>query len=72
MDGRGRPVVVFLAEKFNVNNIDMDKFLLFILSFMDPIVANEYVLVYVHTNLTASQRPTFPWLKTAYSIFNRK
>lgn len=72
LDSRSRPIVIFVAEKMNVKNMDMDKFFLYILSFMDPIVANEYVLVYIHTGLDASHRPTFNWLKNAYSVFNRK
>lgn len=72
LDSRGRPIVVFVAGKMDVKNMDMDKFFLYILSFMDPIVASEYILVYIHAGLDADHRPTFNWLRNAYSVFNRK
>lgn len=39
---------------------------------MDPVVESDYVMVYVHTNMSSENRPNFAWLRKMYSIFNRK
>lgn len=39
---------------------------------MDPVVESEYVMVYVHTNISSENRPNFAWLRKMYTIFNRK
>mmetsp|Transcript_27096 Transcript_27096/g.38155 ORF Transcript_27096/g.38155 Transcript_27096/m.38155 type:complete len:597 (+) Transcript_27096:98-1888(+) len=71
LDKQGRPIVVANAEKMGPH-VDMQKLFLYIISIMDPLVEQDYILIYVHTSLDADHRPSFQWLKTAYSIFNRK
>lgn len=39
---------------------------------MDPIVNNDYALVFIATKATSDNRPPVEWLSTAYSMFNRK
>ena len=39
---------------------------------LDPIVVEDYVLVYVHSGLNSSNRPSFSFLRKCYQIFNRK
>lgn len=68
-DSVNRPVVLLLAHKLNVKNLDMEQLLLYIIRIMDPIVTSDYVLIYYHAALAY---PSFSWLKTAYTIFNRK
>jgi hypothetical protein len=37
---------------------------------MDPLVIDDYVIVYVHASL--DQFPSFNWMKNAWTVFNRK
>ncbi|KAF2071712.1 hypothetical protein CYY_006973 [Polysphondylium violaceum] len=71
-DNLGRTVIVIIASHLPVKETDMDRVLLYTISIMDPVVEEDYVLVYVHTNMNNSNKPTFSWMKKVYTIFNRK
>jgi len=71
-DSMKRPIVVVMIERFSVKQINMDDLFLYIIKIMDPIVEKDYVLIYVHTNIDSSKRPSLGWLKNAYTVFNRK
>ena len=75
-DHLGRPVVVFVAKHLppadEVKLANMERVLLYIIREMDPIVQNDFVLVYVHTDFSEAKRPEFTWLKKVYNLFNRK
>lgn len=72
LDELGRPIVIIWAQKLLVKGIDMEKMFLYILSLMDPVVNDDYVLIYMHQAVDAENLPTFAWLRNAYTIFNRK
>eukprot|EP01126_Amoeba_proteus_P066921 TRINITY_DN9772_c0_g1_i2.p1 TRINITY_DN9772_c0_g1~~TRINITY_DN9772_c0_g1_i2.p1 ORF type:complete len:568 (-),score=123.45 TRINITY_DN9772_c0_g1_i2:74-1555(-) len=68
MDKEGRPIVVIIGA--HIPEItDHQRLFLYFLKVMDPIVVNDYVLVYVHTNVVSL--PGFSWLKKCYSVFKR-
>eukprot|EP00013_Stygamoeba_regulata_P023485 CAMPEP_0177663090 /NCGR_PEP_ID=MMETSP0447-20121125/19725_1 /TAXON_ID=0 /ORGANISM="Stygamoeba regulata, Strain BSH-02190019" /LENGTH=492 /DNA_ID=CAMNT_0019168873 /DNA_START=73 /DNA_END=1551 /DNA_ORIENTATION=+ len=71
-DPMGRPVVVFIASRLPQGRFDLDTMLLYVIKFMDPIVENDYVLIFVNTHLSTANRPSLSWLRRAYTIFNRK
>jgi Rho GTPase-activating protein 1 len=71
-DPMGRPVVVFIASRLPQGRFDLDTMLLYVIKFMDPIVENDYVLIFVNTHLSSANRPSLSWLRRAYTIFNRK
>jgi len=71
-DNLGRTVIVIIASHLPVKETDMDRVLLYTISIMDPVVEEDYVLVYVHTNMNNSNKPSFAWMKKVYTIFNRK
>lgn len=50
----------------------MNKFLLYMIHLMDPLVEQDYIIIYIHTPLNSQHRPSISWLRNAYSIFNRK
>jgi len=72
VDKLGRPIVIFILERIPVKQIDMEKLFLYIINIMDPIVTKEYVLIFFQSALDADHRPSFSWLRNAYSVFNRK
>ncbi|KYQ99745.1 RhoGAP domain-containing protein [Tieghemostelium lacteum] len=71
-DNLGRHLIVIIAAHLPVKETDMEKVLLYTISIMDPVVEGDYVLVYCHTNMNNSNKPSFNWLKKVYTIFNRK
>ena len=72
VDAFNRPIVLFLADKLRRYNINLDSLLLYLIQLLDPIVSSSYILIYIHGSLDSHQIPSFNWLKTAYTIFNRK
>ncbi len=61
-----------VAAALPAKSVDLEMVLLLAISVLDPIVEQDYVLVYVHSGLTSDNRPTFAFLKKCYKIFNRK
>ncbi len=72
VDKDGLPIVVVVASALPAKSVDMEMVLLLAISVLDPIVVEDYVLVYVHTGLTSENRPSFAFLSKCYKIFNRK
>jgi Rho GTPase-activating protein 1 len=68
----GLPIVVVVASALPAKSVDLEMVLLLAISVLDPIVEQNYVLVYVHTGLTSDNRPAFAFLSKCYKIFNRK
>ena len=50
----------------------MDKFLLYLLRVLDPLVNSDYVLLYFHSHMNDHAKPDFSWMKDVYSIFSWK
>jgi hypothetical protein len=72
VDSSGRAVVVFVASQLPAKPENMDRILLYMLSVLDPIVAHDYNVVYLHALLASHNKPGFAWLKQVFNIFNRK
>jgi len=72
VDSSGRAVVVFVASQLPVKPENMDRILLYMISVLDPIVSNDYNVIYLHALLASHNKPGFSWLKQVYGIFNRK
>jgi hypothetical protein len=71
-DPLGRPVVVVVASRFPAKKVNLDDLLQYFVQVMDPIVRDDYVLVYVASEITKANMPPFAWLRRAYSLFSRK
>ncbi|XP_026478761.1 protein GDAP2 homolog isoform X2 [Ctenocephalides felis] len=72
VDRLGRPVVVFCGKWFPVNNLNLDKALLYLIALLDPIVKGDYVIAYFHTLTSNNNYPSFAWLREVYSILPYK
>jgi Rho GTPase-activating protein 1 len=66
------PIVVVVAAALPAKSVDLEMVLLLAISVLDPIVEQDYVLVYVHSGLTSENRPAFAFLSKCYKMFNRK
>lgn len=71
-DKLGRPIIVALPANLPAKKVNLDDLMLYCIMLLDPIVENDYVMVFVGTNASNDNRPTVAWLKKAYGIFNRK
>jgi len=71
VDKEGRPVVVLMMKNF-VKQIETEFLLLYFIFVMDKVVENDYVLVFCNTKSSGDNRPSFSWMRKAYSLFKRK
>lgn len=71
-DGEGRPIICLVASHLPAATADLNRVLLYLIKVLDPLVQNDYNIIYFHTNITSANRPPMDWIKECYSIFNRK
>jgi len=71
-DNFNRPIIVIVASLIPAKTVDLEKLLLFFIKILDPVVDQDYVLIYVHTNTGTENIPKFAWLRKCYGIFSRK
>lgn len=71
-DAHGRPVVVFIGQRLPSERSQLDRVFLYMIRIMDTIVDNNYVMVYVHTNMENKDTPEFSWMKQVYGIMDYK
>lgn len=71
-DGQGRPIICIVASHLPAATADLSRVLLYLIKVLDPLVQNDYNIIYFHTNITSGNRPPLDWLKECYGIFNRK
>ncbi|XP_022245341.1 uncharacterized protein LOC106462380 isoform X2 [Limulus polyphemus] len=50
----------------------MDNLFLYVLSTLDQLIAEDYVLVYLHGATQRSNMPSFGWLKRCYQMIDRR
>lgn len=65
-------MVVTEAANLPVKDVNLQDVLLYCIKLLDPVVVNDYVMVFIGTSVTRTNRPPLDWLKKAYSMFNRK
>jgi len=71
-DRLGRPVIVLCGKWFPVEQVDMDKVILYIIKLLDSIVENDYVMVYFHTRVASNNIPPLSWIKELYYMLTYK
>jgi len=72
VDDEGRPIIVFIGARVPSKDIDLERFLLYMIQFMDPMVENKFILIFVNSQVKAANRPPLNFLQRANNIFNRK
>ena len=50
-------MIVFIGKWFSHSNMNLEKALLFLVKTLDPIVDQEYVVVYFHTRTSRDNIP---------------
>uniref|UniRef100_A0A6B2LRL2 CRAL-TRIO domain-containing protein n=1 Tax=Arcella intermedia TaxID=1963864 RepID=A0A6B2LRL2_9EUKA len=61
-----------MGSSIPAKQVDPDRLFLYFQKIMDPLVAQDYVLIYVHTNVSSENIPKFGWLRKCYSTFSRQ
>jgi O-acetyl-ADP-ribose deacetylase (regulator of RNase III) len=74
VDQQGRPVVVVVGSHFPTKQTPelLSLVLLYVIRVMDNIVNKDYVIVYLHSNMTQEHMPEFAWLRQLHFIFDHK
>jgi len=71
-DSLGRPVVVIIGYQLPTLRSLLDRVFMYMIRIMDKIANNNYVVVYVHTNMEDKGTPEFAWMKRVYNIMDSK
>ncbi|KAA0193897.1 hypothetical protein HAZT_HAZT003136 [Hyalella azteca] len=50
----------------------MDHLFMYVLTALDQLIAEDYVLVYLHGATTRANMPSFSWLKRCYQMIDRR
>lgn len=69
-DSRGRPIVLFVGRNFSVRTVDLSRALAYSISLIDPIVNEDYLVVYLHTDTNSRDLPEFSWLRQVYDMLD--
>ncbi|KAK1931689.1 Protein GDAP2 [Phytophthora citrophthora] len=75
VDLAGLPVVVYLAGKLRVEELDMERVLLFVLFTLDSqrtalnATCSQFSLLYVHSDVANDNQPPNAWLKRLFRVF---
>lgn len=67
-DAQGRTILVIAPVRLGDPLPDMDKFTLYLLRLLDPLVNSDYVLVYLHSYMNDRTKPDFSWMKNVYEV----
>jgi len=71
-DNQGRPIVMIIGSRLPEKRAHLDRVFLYIIKTLDKIVENDYVFVYLHTNMENKSKPEFSWLEQIYNQIDRK
>ncbi|KAL4159902.1 hypothetical protein PRNP1_000475 [Phytophthora ramorum] len=75
IDLAGLPVVVYLAGKLHVEDVDLERVLLFVLLTLDSqraaltATSPQFSVLYVHSDVTDDNQPPTSWLKRLFRVF---
>ncbi|XP_077284937.1 uncharacterized protein LOC143910373 [Arctopsyche grandis] len=77
LSGRRDAIVVFsacyLPDSSRVDyNYVMDNLFLYVLTTLEQLVTDDYILVYLHGSASKRSMPTFHWLKKCYQLIDRR
>lgn len=71
-DRFGRPVICFIGKWFRATDIDLDKALLYLIYLLEPLVTNDYTIVYFHTLTESDNHPAMAWIREVYDVLEYK
>ncbi|KAG6576254.1 uncharacterized protein IUM83_17798 [Phytophthora cinnamomi] len=76
VDLAGLPVIVYLAGNMRVDDVDLERVLLFVLLTLDSqrgtltSTSPQFSVLYVHTDVTGDNQPPNSWLKRLFRVFS--
>lgn len=71
-DKFGRPVIVFIGQRFKAFQLDLEKAVLYLIHTLDSIVQKDYVVVYFHTLTGGDHHPSLAFIREVYRCLDYK
>ncbi|DBA04137.1 TPA: hypothetical protein N0F65_004245 [Lagenidium giganteum] len=72
VDHSGSPVIVYISGNLPIDDVDLDRVMLFIIYTLDGIVENTYSVLYVHSGVLGENQPQATWLKRLFRTLSTK
>jgi len=72
VDKMGRPIIVFIGRNLPAQKADPEKVLLYLIRVMDPVVDDDFVVVYFHTQSTGANQPPMAYLRMVYNFLDNR
>lgn len=70
-DAEGRPIIVFMAPNIPATRVDTVRVLKYLFAVLDDVVERPFVLLYVHSAISKSNTPGYPWLLKVHNMLPR-
>ncbi|XP_073301302.1 uncharacterized protein [Primulina huaijiensis] len=72
VDSEGRPVMVVVGAHFLLRCLDLERFVLYVVKELEPLIQKPYTIVYFHSAASLQTQPDLGWMKRLEQILGRK
>ncbi|CAL9146853.1 unnamed protein product [Musa hybrid cultivar] len=72
VDSEGRPVMVVIGAHFLLRCLDLERFVLYVIKELEPLIQKPYSIVYIHSAASLQVQPDLGWMKRLQQILGRK
>lgn len=72
VDVDGRPIMVVVGAHFLLRCLDLERFVLYVVKEMEPLINRPYSIVYFHSAAALSLQPDLGWVKRLHQILGRR
>jgi hypothetical protein len=72
VDVDGRPIMVVVGAHFLLRCLDLERFVLYVVKEMEPLINRPYSMVYFHSAAALSLQPDLGWVKRLHQILGRR
>ncbi|XP_050235899.1 uncharacterized protein LOC126685934 [Mercurialis annua] len=72
VDSEGRPVMVVVGAHFLLRCLDLDRFVLYVVKELEPLIQKPFTIVYFHSAASLQLQPDMGWMKRLQQILGRK
>lgn len=72
VDGEGRQVMMVVGAHFLARAMDLDRFVLFVVKEMEPVMQRPFVIVYLHSTRRLPVQPDFGWMRRLEQMLGQR
>jgi hypothetical protein len=72
VDVDGRPIMVVVGAHFLLRCLDLERFVLYVVKEMEPLINRPYSIVYFHSDAALSIHQDLGWVKRLHQILGRR